>query len=67
MEVIVVGDFTNDKPLLVTKKATSLYINCEDGTPAVIYKLLPNGKGYIRLTRGEDKDFDDFLRQSGLK
>ena len=65
MRVIVAGDLKT--PLLLnTEKATALLIETDDGSPAVILKLLPNKQGYLRLYKGEDKDFDEQARQLGL-
>ncbi len=65
MRVTVAGDVTK-QILLSTTKATALLIQNDDGTPAVIYKMLPDGKGYIRLHRGEDQNFDEIAKQLGL-
>lgn len=65
MRVSVAGDFKN--PLLLnTTEATAVLIETDDGQPAVIFRLLPNGQGYIRLTKGEDKNFNDAAKQLGL-
>lgn len=65
MRVIVAGDFKN--PLLLnTKDATAVLIETDDGQPAVILRMLPNGQGFIRLFKGEDANFDDTARQLGL-
>ena len=66
MRVIVAGDFKN--PILLnSKEATAVLIETDDGEPAVILRMLPNGKGYIRLFKGEDDNFDQTARQLGLK
>ncbi len=66
MKITIGGDFK--MPVLFsTDKATSLLVETDDGTPAVLYKFFPNGKGYVRLTRGEDKDFDFLVKQLDLK
>ncbi len=66
MRIVVAGDYKT--PILLdTDKATALLIDTDDGQPAVIIKILPNGNGYLRLYKGEDKDFDDQARQLGLK
>ena len=66
MKVIVAGDSKN--PILLdTKNATALLIDTEDGAPAVIIKMLPNGSGYLRLFKGEDTNFDEQARELGLK
>lgn len=65
MKVIVAGDFKN--PILLdTDKATALLIDTEDGQPAVIIRILPSGNGFLRLFKGEDKDFDEQARQLGF-
>ena len=65
MKVVVAGDYKT--PILLnTEKATALLIDTEDGQPAVIIRILPNGSGYLRLFKGEDKDFDEQARQLGL-
>lgn len=65
MRVIVAGDYKN--PLLLnTENATALLIETDDGSPAVIIKMLPNKQGFLRLYKGEDKDFDEQARQLGL-
>ena len=65
MKVLVAGDYKN--PILLnTDKATALLIETDDGKPAVIIRILPNGNGYLRLFKGEDKDFDEQARQLGL-
>lgn len=65
MRVIVAGDYKN--PILLnTNEATALLIETDDNAPAVIIRILPNGNGYLRLFKGEDKDFDDQARQLGL-
>ncbi len=65
MRVIVAGNFKN--PILLnTKEATALLIETDDGQPAVILRMLPNGQGYIRLFKGEDENFESAARQLGL-
>jgi len=66
MRVIVAGGIK--QPILLnTSQATSLVITKEDGEPVVLFKFLPNDGGYIRLTKGEDKTFDEDLKMAGLK
>jgi hypothetical protein len=65
MRVVVTGDFKTPK-LLDTEEATGLLIYSEDGTPNVIYRMLERGKGWVRYTKGEDKNFYDVARQLGL-
>jgi hypothetical protein len=66
MEIIVGGDFTNPV-LFKTKQASSLYINKEDGQPAVLYIFPKNKNCYLRYTKGEDSNFDNIVKQLGLK
>ena len=66
MKVTVAGDYR--KPLLLsTNEATALLVETDDGQPAVILRMLPNGNGYIRLFKGEDANFDETAIQLGLK
>lgn len=66
MKVTVAGDIKN--PILLnTSDATALLIETDDGQPAVIIRMLPNGQGYIRLYQGEDESFDSVAKQLGLK
>ena len=65
MKVVITGDF-REPPLLVTDKATGILIYSDDGTPNVIYRIIANGKGWVRYTKGEDPNFDDMARQLGL-
>lgn len=65
MRIIVAGDFKN--PILLdTADFTAVLIETDDGKPAVIYKILPEGNGFIRLTKGEDKYFDQQAENLGL-
>lgn len=65
MRVTVAGDFKS--PILLdTKEATAVLMEFDDGQPAVIIRILPNQKGYVRLYRGEDPNFDEQARQLGL-
>jgi len=65
MKVIVAGDIAN--PILLnTKEATALLIETDDGSPAMIIRMLPNRKGYIRLFKGEDENFNEVAGQLGL-
>jgi hypothetical protein len=65
MKVIVAGNIKNPV-LLNTDDATAVLIETDDGHPAVILRMLPNGQGYIRLFKGEDKNFDETAIQLGL-
>lgn len=65
MRVVVAGDFRN--PILLdTKEATALLIESNDGRPNVIFKMMEDGNGWIRKTKGEDSDFDVFAKELGL-
>lgn len=66
MRVVAAGDYKTGI-LLDSKEATALLIEFDDGEPAVIIKMLPNGNGYIRLYKGEDKNFDEQAKALGLK
>lgn len=65
MRVLVAGDYKTGV-LLDTQAATAVLIETNDGKPAMILRLLPDGSGYIRLVKGEDKNFDEQARQLGL-
>ena len=66
MKVIVAGGM--DKPILLdTNKATAILISTDDGNPNVIFKIMKDGKGWIRLTKGEDKNFDTTAKELGLE
>jgi hypothetical protein len=65
MRVVVAGGLKT--PILLdTDEATALLITDDEGTPNVIYKMLENGKGWIRFTKGEDKNFTEVANQLGL-
>lgn len=65
MRVVVAGDYKT--PILLNSdKVTALLIETDDGAPAVIIRILPNGNGYLRLFKGEDENFDEQARQLGL-
>jgi hypothetical protein len=65
MKVVVTGDFKNPV-LLDTKEATGILIYSDNGEPNTIYRMVGNGMGWIRFTKGEDKNFYDVARQLGL-
>ena len=65
MRVVVAGGLKNPV-LLNTTEATALLIVNDDGSPNVVYRLLDNGKGWIRYTDGEDKNFAEVTRELGL-
>ena len=65
MKVIVTGDFRTPT-LLETDKATGILIFSDDGRPNVIYRIIGEGKGWIRYTKGEDSNFDEIAEALGL-
>lgn len=65
MKVVVTGDFRNPT-LLNTNEATGILIFSDDGRPNVIYRMVGNGKGWVRYTKGEDECFDDVAKGLGL-
>ena len=65
MRILVTGGLKNPV-LLNTTEATALLITSDDGTPNVIYRIMDNGKGWIRFTEGEDKNFAEVTKQLGL-
>ena len=65
MKVVVTGDF-REPTLLNTDNATGILIYSPDGKPNVIYRIIAEGKGWIRYTKGEDANFDDVARSLGL-
>ena len=65
MRVVVVGDFR--KPVLLdTSEATGLLIYSDEGKPNVIYRIIGDGKAWIRYTKGEDSNFDEIAESLGL-
>jgi hypothetical protein len=65
MKVVVTGDF-REPVLLDTDKATGILIYTDDGNPNVIYRIIAEGKGWIRYTKGEDANFNEIARSLGL-
>lgn len=65
MKVIVTGDF-REPTLLNTDNATGILIYSDDGKPNVIYRIVGNGRGWIRYTKGEDPEFDGVAKMLGL-
>jgi hypothetical protein len=65
MRVVVTGDF-REPVLLDTDKATGLLIYSDTGQPNVIYRIIGEGKGWIRYTKGEDPGFEEIARALGL-
>ena len=65
MRVVVVGDF-REPILLDTSKATGLLIYSDDDRPNVIYRIIGEGKGWIRYTKGEDPNFNEVATALGL-
>lgn len=65
MRIVVAGGLKN--PILLdTDEATALLITDDEGNPNVVYKMLENGKGWIRFTKGEDKNFTEVTKDLGL-
>ena len=65
MRVTVAGGL--QKPILLsTEEATAVLIETKDGKPMFLLKMLANGKGFIRLVKGEDANFDEIATQLGL-
>lgn len=68
MRVIVAGDARRSPQILLdTKDAVGLLIRTDDGQPTLLVQMLPDGKGWVRYTKGEDKNFDEVARQLGLQ
>ncbi len=68
MRIVVAGDARKVPQILLdTTEAVGLMVQRDDGKPAMILQMLPDGKGWIRYTRGEDKNFDEVARQLGLQ
>lgn len=65
MKVVVAGKL-NEKLLLSTTEATAVLISTNDGRPAFVLQMLPNERGFIRYTKGEDKNFEQIVKQLGL-
>ena len=65
MKVVVTGDF-REPVLLDTDKATGVLIYSDEGKPNVIYRMIAEGRGWIRYTKGEDPNFDEVARMLGL-
>ena len=65
MRVVVAGDY-KQRILLDTTQATAVLIMTDDGQPNVIHKMLNGGKGWIRLTEGEDPNFRSVATELGL-
>jgi hypothetical protein len=66
MKVIVAGRNPYDPVLLETSEASAVLIETDDGRPTVIFKLTDDGKGWIRLVKGEDKNFGEIAKELGL-
>ena len=67
MRIIVAGDCRKvPRVLLDTKEATGVLISTDDGKPSVVYQMLAGGKGWVRYTKGEDKNFNEVVKQLGL-
>jgi hypothetical protein len=66
MRVIVAGDFRKGI-LLDTTEASALLIQTDDGQPNMLVKMMENGQGWLRLTKGEDKNFEEAVKALGLE
>lgn len=63
----MVGDARRSpRVLLDTEEATGLLVATGDGQPSIIFQMLPDGKGWVRYTKGEDRNFDEVARQLGV-
>ena len=65
MKVVVTGDF-REPVLLDTDQATGILIFSDDGKPNVIYRIVGEGKGWLRYTKGEDANFTEIAAALGL-
>lgn len=65
MRVILGGDLKHPV-LFATTQATSVLIETDDGKPTVLFLLDENRNGWIRLTKGEDKNFHEELKRLEL-
>jgi len=67
MRIVVAGDARRSPQVLLdTTEAVGLLIE-QNGQPSVVFHLLPDGSGWVRYTKHEDKNFDDVVRQLGLQ
>lgn len=67
MRIRVVGDSRKSPSILLdTTEATCLLIDSDDGKPSVIFQMLADGKGWVRYTKHEDKNFNEVAKQLGL-
>lgn len=65
MRVMVAGTF--DKGVILdTTQATAVLIDTDDGQPTVVFKILEDGKGWLRLVKGEDENFGAVVKELGL-
>lgn len=65
MRIVVTGDF-REPILLDSDKATGLLIFSDDGKPNTIYRIISGGDGWVRYTKGEDKNFEEIGKMLGL-
>jgi hypothetical protein len=65
MKVVVTGDF-REPILLDTDKATGILISSDEGRPNVIYRIVGNGRAWVRYTKGEDENFEEIAKALGL-
>ena len=63
---VVVGGSIKQPILLDTKEATAILIETDDGKPTVLFKMIKDGKSWLRFTKGEDAEFDEVARQLKL-
>ena len=62
---MVAGTF--DKGVILdTTQATAVLIDTDDGQPTVVFKILEDGKGWLRLVKGEDENFGAVVKELGL-
>jgi len=67
MRIVVAGDARRSPRILLdTKEAVGLLVERDDGQPSMVLQLMSDGQGWVRYTKGEDKNFDEVARQLGL-
>ena len=67
MRIVVAGDCRKSPSILLnTTEATGVLIETDDGKPSVIFQFLPDGKGWVRYVKNEDKNFNEVARQLGI-
>lgn len=65
MRVVVTGDF-REPVLLDTNRATGIVVYSDEGNPNVIYRIIKDGRAWIRYTKGEDECFEEIARSLGI-